>query len=725
MEVVFLFVVRLWLVFSILYRTVIVERSHTVTKAVGNSADQFELICDHFSVCFSAYSVVNPVAPEPISIAAGMLRLWQPLLCLQLLPKPGRSQLMGPARPRLTVLIIALILLAGDVEVNPGPEASDHNNNNIINVDKSNWINVGSLNCCSVANKVALVHSIILDHDLDFMALNETWFTTDTPISIMNDIAPKPGYSSLHAPRPIVNGGASRGGGLSIIHRDTVVVRNHPLANSIRPSSFELQLVRVGTPPSAVHAVFNIYRQQRIPQRTTSVTVFVEELGDIITSFAAQCSDNIIVLGDLNAPGFDGSHIDDGLASLFDSCDMKQFIDSPTRDENLLDILASTDPSAISEVSVNDGGRLSDHQMIVAKLAVNRSKPTSCGTYRNIKAIDMVLFERALRESSLFHSPNTTVDGFADQLKAVVSKVLDIVSPFKQHGLRRLPNPTSKWLSKEAINAKRHRRQLKRRWLSSGSEKDRKLYRHACRSTNKIIQESRKNHFRDKLSDCRDNKESAGTLSKSYFILHMQVTVVVPIKRTLSFAKLSLTFSFLKVSISNPPLSNSSAASHHFLFFLTFQTSVQHSLLFLLSPLPRFSKFFPLKLSNFPLLISCLPLFYSPVRLFSPTSFLILPISVLVKAAFLPFSSQQLSHLFSKSQVLTNLFLPTIDRFLISAQFPKSLSGSFSIAFNLSLWLLLISININLPTDLATPLKLPCSPLSTLSFIPQTPETQL
>jgi hypothetical protein len=171
---------------------------------------------------------------------------------------------------------------------------------------------------------------------------------------------------------------------------------------------------------------------------------------------------------------------------------MKHFIDSPTRDGNLLDILASTDPSAISGVMINDGGR---HQLIFAKLAVHRSKPT--GTYRNIRAINMVLFQRALRKSSLFHSPNTTVDGIADQFKVVVFKVLDNVAPLKQHGRRRLPNPTSRWLSKDAIDTKRHRRQLERRYLSSGSEKDRKLYRLACQSTKKIIQASHKNHFKE------------------------------------------------------------------------------------------------------------------------------------------------------------------------------------------------------------------------------------
>ena len=407
----------------------------------------------------------------------------------------SRSFCPRPTNAARAILIVSLLLLAGDVELNPGP---------LTHVNIPDWINIGCLNCFSASGKVALIHNIIADYELDFLALSETWFTTDTPVSTMNDIALAPGYSSLHVPRPMVNGGASRGGGLSVVFRDSVVVRRHPLADKFCPSTFELQLIRVGLPPSTVHAVFNIYRPQRIPQRSTSVAAFVDELGDVITSFAASCADNIVIIGDLNAPGADGSHIDDELATLFESFGMTQFVNSPTRGDNLLDVIASVDPSAIKGVSVNDGGRLSDHQLIVAKLASHRSKQNVRYQCRNLKAVDPISFERELRNSSLFSCPESTVDGFTEQLQRVVITVLDALAPVRCR-LRRPPNPTSKWLSTEAVAAKRERRRLVRRWLSSRNESDRQRYRRACRSANKVINDSRKNHFRRKLQDCRDD----------------------------------------------------------------------------------------------------------------------------------------------------------------------------------------------------------------------------
>ena len=112
----------------------------------------------------------------------------------------------------------------------------------------------------------------------------------------------------------------------------------------------------------------------------------------------------------------DGSHIDGELATLFESFGMKQFVNSPTRGDSLLDVIASVDSSVITGVSVNDGGRLSDHQLIVAKLVSRRSKHNVRYQSRNLKAVDPISFERVLRDSALFSCPETTVDGFTEQL---------------------------------------------------------------------------------------------------------------------------------------------------------------------------------------------------------------------------------------------------------------------------------------------------------------------
>ena len=63
----------------------------------------------------------------------------------------------------------------------------------------------------------------------------------------------------------------------------------------------------------------------------STVAAFVDELSDVIAALGADCSNNIIVCGDLNCPGVDGTHVDNELAAAFDSFGLFQLVQSPTR----------------------------------------------------------------------------------------------------------------------------------------------------------------------------------------------------------------------------------------------------------------------------------------------------------------------------------------------------------------------------------------------------------
>jgi len=90
---------------------------------------------------------------------------------------------------------------------------------------------------------------------------------------------------------------------------------------------------------------------------------------------------------------------------------------------------------------------------------------------------------------------------FAAQLDRVITSQLDQVAPIR-HSSRRPPKPISRWLSSEAVATKRERRRLERRWLSTRDDHDRLKYRRACRSANKLINESRRAYSRDRLLEC-------------------------------------------------------------------------------------------------------------------------------------------------------------------------------------------------------------------------------
>ena len=172
----------------------------------------------------------------------------------------------------------------------------------------------------------------------------------------------------------------------------------------------------------------------------------------------------------MNCPGSDCNRVDDDLTSLFDSFGLNQHVNTPTRGNNLLDVLATEDRVAVSGVAVDDVGLISDHRMVYAKLR-SRSlpyKPTSY-TYRNIRRIATAAFEDALQRSALFTAPASSTDAFANQMADIVSTELEKVAALHT-ARRRHPKSITRWLSPTAISAKRERRRLETLWKRSGAE---------------------------------------------------------------------------------------------------------------------------------------------------------------------------------------------------------------------------------------------------------------
>jgi len=150
---------------------------------------------------------------------------------------------------------------------------------------------------------------------------------------------------------------------------------------------------------------------------------------------------------------------------------------------------------------------LSDHRLVSANLTTRCPKANVAYSWRKLSDVDTRQFEAELRQSELFFTPATATDAFTDQLTRVVTSQLDAIAPIR-HSSPRPPKPISKWLSTEAVAAKRERRRLEHRWLSTRDERDRLKYRRACRSANKLITMSRRDYFKKRLLDCDTQSHS-------------------------------------------------------------------------------------------------------------------------------------------------------------------------------------------------------------------------
>jgi exonuclease III len=397
-----------------------------------------------------------------------------------------------------TVVVAFLLLIAG-VESNPGPSLSTIAKGQPAVVSGSCAFNdsiiLGCFNVRSVQSKSALIHDLIAENNIDILSLQETWLTSDTYPAIKCDIAP-PGYTVEHVYRPSVAGRPSRGGGLAIVYRDHY--KTHSIDLHVKPTSFEMQslIISSTTPPILL---LNIYQPRSPPS-----DVFFDELCTLISNAVVESSARLIICGDFNCPGQAGQ-ISEKLDDVLVSHGLHQLVQQPTRGENLLDIIAVSDPAYVNHIRVVDSAAVSDHSIVVASLQSRRPQPSVIQfASRNLKRLNHVEFEARLRSSVLFTAPSSSADGFATQLQSVVTDCLNELVPLRTMR-RRARKLSAKWLSAEAVTAKRRRRKLERH--RNRSENDRLVYRTACRHANALINQSRKNYMRSELEACTDPRQ--------------------------------------------------------------------------------------------------------------------------------------------------------------------------------------------------------------------------
>ena len=93
-----------------------------------------------------------------------------------------------PLNVHFSSIVTLLVILSGDIHLNPGPSSSN--------------INLGTLNIRSLfhENRSVAIPDLIKSHDIHILALSETWQNQSTTPAQLCDITP-PGFEFLGQPR--------------------------------------------------------------------------------------------------------------------------------------------------------------------------------------------------------------------------------------------------------------------------------------------------------------------------------------------------------------------------------------------------------------------------------------------------------------------------------------------------------------------------------------------
>lgn len=350
------------------------------------------------------------------------------------------------------------------------------------------------LNSRSVRNKTLILKDYVVEHDIDVLALTETWLQPDnTDDLVIKELCPT-GYSFLHAPRS-----TGRGGGVGVLFKDSLKMKK---IDKQKFHSFEnIQLNLHSSTSSTVILV--IYRPP-----STNCSTFLEEFSNFLEQFVIA-SGRLLLVGDFNfhLNSTDSSTIK--FQSLLNSFNLTHHIKYPTHcGGNTLDtIITRSSENMLSNISVRDTG-LSDHYAVHCSLSIKKpALERKVIIFRKLQSIDRAALCEDICNSSLTLTGPAAenLNDLIIQFNTVLRDLLNKYAPQKQRLI--VVRPSAPWYNEEIKLEKKKRRQLERRWRISRDLHDRKLFVAQCRKVQQLISLSKSDYYTSLISENQSDQK--------------------------------------------------------------------------------------------------------------------------------------------------------------------------------------------------------------------------
>jgi len=284
-------------------------------------------------------------------------------------------------------------------------------------------------NARSVRNKTLSIKDMIVERDIDCLAITETWLRSDDN-NILQDLCPT-GYDCCHVPR------GSKGGGVALLYKKGLrIKKNTSIKNKFKSFEFaDLTLLHSST---SLRTVI-VYRPPPSNNNKSTVSTFFDEFPILLENLATTSSPTLVT-GDFNFRI--SCNNQDQTANKFlqflDAFNLKQNISQPTHQNgSTLDlIITRAEENIASNFNVFDP-MLSDHCMVGCTLTLSKvpfGKKRVC--YRRLNAINFDDFRHDVCTSLLEDSSKVydDLDGLVDQYNNVLLNVLE-----NHHHLRIVP----------------------------------------------------------------------------------------------------------------------------------------------------------------------------------------------------------------------------------------------------------------------------------------------
>ncbi len=309
-------------------------------------------------------------------------------------------------------------------------------------------------NARSIKNKSLALKDYIVDHDLDFLALTETWLRSgDIDNYHIEEFCPT-GYVFHHIPRSI-----SRGGGVGLLIKKLFHVKKQSVTKF---DSFEYMDVLV----KHLYGDIRILVMYRPPLRGQNSSIENNFFNDFSTlaEQLATAPGSLAIVGDLNL------HMDDSCNAnakkfhdILESFNLKQHVSLPTHNRgHILDlIITRAEDCLVSDIVVKDPV-LSDHLAVHCKLKLKKLPAERREvSFRKLKSININSMREDLKSSTVIMDAYTDLSGLINTYEHELKRILDTHAPKKSRMIT--IRPLASWYDNSINVEKRKRRKLERR----------------------------------------------------------------------------------------------------------------------------------------------------------------------------------------------------------------------------------------------------------------------
>ena len=332
------------------------------------------------------------------------------------------------------------------------------------------------INARSIVKKVSDIEVYVETEHPDILLITESWLKEE----ISNNEIQINGYNILRRDRI-----GSIGGGCLIYYAKALNVKEISLPNNVINSEPYIQTLWMQI---STHSI-----TQTIGLCYNSPSSSLEEKTELNSQIKEACSiyKDVIICGDFNYPNINWETLhstgDDQL--FLDTtldCFLKQHVEEPTRNKNILDLVLSTNGVSISNVSIDDPFGTSDHNTVKFSLQVSQNSKETWKTtyydYRNGKYKKFAKFLSKMKWDTLFKEKD--VDTMVRYLAEILEKGTKKYIPLRYRSHRR-KQPI--WLNNNILKISRKKRFLWRKYKKSKLNSDYIEYKKVLNSLSKSI----------------------------------------------------------------------------------------------------------------------------------------------------------------------------------------------------------------------------------------------